>query len=202
MRKPWAGNLQPSVERRCSWRVVIIVVLSSVLLLPGQIVPVSAEQFVVGSGEVVLPKGVFLLVRKSGEIGALRFSAIQQGKEVGTGSATYESYLLADGSNSFRSSNIQRRTGNNELKPLKGIGRISFQPGRDRVRIGHWSFRSTSPGTVSMWPYRGSQRDYGYEFAPTSARDVREIDPTDERLRWFRYDRNSRVAMPVANLPK
>ena len=121
---------------------------------------------------------------------------------MGTGKASYESYFQGDGSGSFHSSNVRRQTGSNELRPLKGIGRISFQTGNDRVRVGDWSFRSSSPGTVSMWPYRGSQKDYGYEFAPTSARDVGEIDSFDKRLHWYRFDPNSRVAVPVADLPK
>jgi hypothetical protein len=53
-----------------------------------------------------------------------------------------------------------------------------------------------------MWPYRGSQKDYGYEFAPTSARDVGEIDASDKRLHGYRFDNNSRVEVPVAGLPK
>jgi len=55
---------------------------------------------------------------------------------------------------------------------------------------------------VNMWPYRGSQKDYGYEFAPTSARSVGEIDASDSRLRWFRFDPNARVTIPVSELPK
>lgn len=181
---------------------ILAALLFSIHLLHGQTAPTSIDQFVVGAGEVQLPKGVFLLVRKGHEIGAIRFTSIERGADVDTGKAIYESYFQADSSDSFRSSNVQKRTGNNELRPLKGIGRLSFQTGNDKVRVGHWLFLSSSPGAVSMWPYRGSQKDYGYEFAPTSARDVAEIDSSDKRLHWYRFDLNSLVEVPVADLPK
>jgi hypothetical protein len=189
------------VTKRRSW-VVMFILLLGVLFTHGQTGQSAADQFVVGPSEVLVPKGVFLLVRKGRKIGAIRFTGIEQGSTVGTGKASYDSYFQGDGSGSFRSSNVRKQTGDNDLKPLKGIGRLSFQVGKDRIRVGEWSFLSSSPGAVSMWPYRGSQKDYGYEFAPTSARDVGEIDAADKRLRWYRFDKDSRVTLPVADLPK
>jgi hypothetical protein len=43
-----------------------------------------------------------------------------------------------------------------------------------------------------MWPYRGSQKDYGYEFAPTSAQSVGEIDASDNKTVYF-YNGSSNV---------
>jgi hypothetical protein len=76
-----------------------------------------ADQFVVGPSEVLVPIGVFLLVRKGRKIGAIRFTSIEQDSTVGTGKATYESYFQGDGSGSFRSSNVRKQTGDNDLKP-------------------------------------------------------------------------------------
>ena len=181
--------------------LVTVGLLSSVPFTQGQ-TSQRTDQFVVGPGEVLAPKGVFLLVRKGREIGAIRFTNIVQGAEVGTGKASYESFFQGDGSGSFRSQNLRKQSGENDLKPLRGIGRLAFQSGNNRVRVGEWSFLASSPGAVSMWPYRGSQKDYGYEFAATSARDVNEIDPSDKRLRWFRFSTDSRVTLQVAELPK
>jgi hypothetical protein len=50
---------------------------------------------------------------------------------------------------------------------------------------------------TSFW-----KEDHSYEFAPTSACDVSEIDATDKRLRWFRFDPNASVILPLADLPK
>jgi hypothetical protein len=191
------------------FRVLSVVVLWSGMLACGQSTQVSAgsgrtttDQFVVGASEVRVPKGVFLLIRKGHQIGAIRFATIEQGDTVGTGKAGYESYFQADGSGSFRSSNVRKRNGENNLKPLKVIGWLAFRTGQDKIRVGDWSFPSSSPGAVSMWPYRGSLKDYGYEFAPTSARNVGEIDTSDKRLKWFRFDLDSQVTLRVADLPK
>src|SRR5205807_3245695 len=143
--------------------IVAVGVFASVLFAQGQMAPLQTDQFVVGPGEVLAPKGVFLLIRKGQEIGAIRFTNIQRGKEVGTGKASYESYFQSDGSGLFRSPNIQKQTGFIDLKPLKGIGRASFQFGKDKVQVGKWAFRSGYPGRINMWPYRGSEKDYGYE---------------------------------------
>lgn len=67
---------------------------------------------------------------------------------------------------------LRKQTGVIDLKPLKGIGRASFQFGSE-----------------NMWPSRGLEKDYGYEFALTSARDLTKIDASDKRLRWFRFDK-------------
>jgi hypothetical protein len=122
-----------------SFRVLPVVVLWSGMLACGQSLQVDAEpentqtnQYVVGASEVRVRKDVFLLIRKGQQIGAIRFTSIEQGDTVGTGKASYKSYFQADGSGSFRSSNVRKQTGENNLKPLKGIGRLAFQTGQDK----------------------------------------------------------------------
>jgi hypothetical protein len=187
--------------KKWTWMATVIF-LSSVLFAHAQATPSSVGEFVVGPGEVRVPKGVFLLIRKGHEIGAIRFTSIEPGADVGTGKASYESYFQGDGSSSFRSANVEKQAGSIDLKPLKGLGRASFQIGKDKVEVGKWAFRTGHPGGINMWPCRGSERDYGYEFAPTSARGVEEVDASDKRLRWFRFDRDSSVTLQVADLPK
>jgi hypothetical protein len=53
-----------------------------------------------------------------------------------------------------------------------------------------------------MWTYYGAQKDYGFEFAATSARQIDEIDAFDKRLRWFRYDENTSTRLSLSDLPK
>jgi hypothetical protein len=187
---------------------VLVVVLLSGLLACGQSAQVDAEpagstkEFVVGPSTILMPQGVFLLIRKGREIGAIRFTSIEQDGTIGLGKTTYDSYFQGDGSGSLRSPNVHKKTGETNLKPMAGVGRLSFQVGQDKLQVGNWSFATAHPGRVNMWPYRGSQKDYGYEFAPTSAREVGEIDVSDKRLRWFRFDPRARVTFQVSDLPK
>ena len=161
----------------------------------------SAMKFVVGPSSVLMPSGIFLLVRKGKEIGAIRFTGIGHGASAGVGKASYDSYFQGDGSGSLAASNVIKQSGEINVERLKGVGRVSFQFGKTKVRIGKWSFACNYPGRLDMWPYYRDQRDYGYEFAPTSARDVNEIDSADARLRWFKFDPNTRVDVPVSDLP-
>ncbi len=186
-----------------------VLILSSLLAIAANTVDpqteswkISTTQFVVGAGEVVMTLQMFLLIRKGKTIGAIRFTSVEQGHTLCAGRANYESYLQNDGSGSFRSPGIRKRIGDINVKSLKGIGRLAFQLGNDKVKIGSWTFASGCPGSLDMWPYRGEQKDYGYEFAPTSAQSVDEIDAFDPRLKWFRFDPNSRVRLSVSELPK
>ena len=156
-----------------SFRTALVIGLWSGLLACGQSTQVDAgpekastRQFVVGPSTILMPQRVFLLIRKGWEIGAIRFTSIEQGGTVGAGKATYDSYFQSDGSGSFSSPKVRKRTGETNLKPLTGVGRLSFQSGQDKLQVGDWSFATAYPGRVNMWPYRGSQKDYGYEFAP------------------------------------
>ncbi len=149
-----------------------------------------------------MPQGYFLLIRKGQKIGAIRFTNIVKGIKPGIGQANYESYFQDDGSLSFISSNVRKRTGKINLKPLKGVGRLSFQFGSDKIKIGKWSFFTGSPGAIDMYPSWGDEKDYGYEFAPTSADSVEEIDVSDKRLKWFRFNADERVELTASELPK
>jgi hypothetical protein len=163
----------------------------------------STSQFVVGPFAILMPQGVFLLIRKGGKIGAIRFTSIEQGSPLARNREGQLRVLLSKQlSGSFRSPNVRKQTAEINLKPLKGIGRLAFQIGNDNVKVGDWSFGTGYPGRLDMWPYRGSQKDYGYEFAPTSAQSIDEIDASNKDLKWFRYTTDAKVVLPVSELPK
>lgn len=160
-----------------------------------------ATQFVVSGGSVKMPVGVFLLVRKNGAIGAIRLTNIDPASADLFGKSTYESYFQSDASGSFIAGNVVRQTGELNVKPVKGVRGLTFQPGQTTARIGKWSFSFDSPSIIYMSSYHRSG-DQGYEFAPTSACDLSEVDVHDKRLRWFRFDPNAAVTLSLADLPK
>ena len=166
----------------------------------------TAQQFVLGGGYVKLPVGAFLLVRKNGEIGAIRIVKIEPGGTEWVGKSTYESLFQSGGSGSLTSANALRKTGEIDIQKAKGPGRglYIYQPGQDKAAIGDWSFVFANPTAMTMWgKTKGQNKDvYGFEFAPTSACNVSEIDLSDKRLRWFRYNPSASVTLPVAGLPK
>lgn len=161
----------------------------------------STAHFDIGPRYIHMPEGYFVLVRKGGAMGAIRLARITQSAP-NVGEATYESYFQGDGSGSFRNSNVIRRSGEIDIKPLKGISHsLMWQPGQDKLWVGKWWFSCLSPSLINMSSHF-SEKDEGYEFAPTSARDVAEIDASNKALRWFRYDANAHGTVSVADLPK
>ena len=162
--------------------------------------------FVISGGRVKMPVGAFLLVRKNGKVGAIRLTKIDPAATEWVGKSTWESFFQPDGSGSLAAKNVIRRTGELDVQDLKGPGRgiYVYQPGVTDALVGKWKFSFGSPTMMSMsdssfWTGVG---DHGYEFAPTSACDLSEIDVNDKKLQWFRFDRNASIKLSIADLPK
>jgi hypothetical protein len=161
-----------------------------------------ATQFVIRGTSIQMPVGAFLLVRKNGEIGAIRLTNIDPAVTEDYGKFTYESYFPSDAAGVFRSGKLVRHAGELDVRPSKGMRGVYYQPGLHKASIGEWTFAFNSPGRMHMSGISFWKEDHDYEFAPTSACDLSEIDADDKRLRWFRFDRNSSVILPLADLAK
>ena len=161
-----------------------------------------ATQFVIVGTSVKMPIGAFLLVRKNGEIGAIRLTSIDRANTEDFGKFTYESYFPSDAAGLFRSGKLVRHTGELDVRSSKGTRGIYYQPGLHKASIGKWTFAFNSPSRMHMSGISFWKEDHGYEFAPTSACDLSEINANDKRLRWFRYNPNTSVALPLSDLPK
>jgi hypothetical protein len=165
----------------------------------------DAQAFTVGAGSFIrLPLGRFLLVRKDGHIGAIRITSISpdataqaRGSEW-IGRIDYESYYGISSSQLGQSGGT-KHTGQLAFGRMKGLGfHYSWQPGNNKALIGSWQFGFSAPDMMFMGKYMG---DFGFEFAPTAACELRAIPISDTRLRWFHYDRNSQYKLLVSDLP-
>lgn len=162
------------------------------------------DRFAIRGASIKMPLGAFLLVRKNGDIGAIRLISIDPAATEYLGKSTYESFFSADGSGLFVSGNpkVIRQSGDLEIKPEGGLIRgFAYQPGLHKARIGGWSFSFDYPSVMDMSGYHHNG-DQGYEFAPTSACELSQIDANEKHLRWFRYNPNASVVLPLADLAK
>jgi hypothetical protein len=155
-----------------------------------------ATQFIVSAGSVEMPIGAFLLVRKGSEVGAIRLTGLEPLSADRFGKSTYESFH-ADSSGSFRGKHAN--TGEVNLTAPSKKGPVIVDHTQYRVWIGKWAFAFSSPIVMGMTE---NGEDQGYEFAPTSACNVAEIDAHDKRLRWFRFDRDTKIVLALADLAK
>jgi hypothetical protein len=162
-------------------------------------------QFTVSIGTVTLPVGAFLLVRNGSQLGAIRLTSIDPAATKYEGRSNYESFTPPDKSTSFAGSNVDHQTGDIYIGPTVGVHAVYVHTkGHNQALIGKWKFHFAYPALMDM--SRGSfwkgLHDEGFEFAPTSACQVSDIDATDKRLRWFRWDKTTQVTLPLADLPK
>jgi hypothetical protein len=157
--------------------------------------------FDIGPYSVHMPEKFFLLIRKGNLVGAVRLTQIKQDND-GEGQSTYESYFQGDGSGSFTGANVLKHSGVITSKPVRSITHtLSWKPGQHKLWVGNWWFGCMTPTLIPMASHY-SNKDEGFEFAPTSASEISEVDAADKRLRWFRYESDNRVKVPVSGLPK
>ena len=111
-----------------------------------------ATRFVVSGGNIKMPAGAFLLVRKHHELGAIRLISIDPTSTEWLGKSVYESFFQGDGSGSLLGPKVERRTGELNLQPSKGPGRgiYVYKPGPYRASIGKWSFGFDGPSMMEM----------------------------------------------------
>ncbi len=165
----------------------------------------DATQFKVSVGTVTMPIGAFLLVRHGSQLGAIRLTSLTPGPNQAEGRSNYESYSLPDKSTSFTAQGVEHQVGEIYIGPTTGVHPFYAHTERNNlVRVGKWRLRFAYPSVLEMslgssWK---AEHDEGFEFAPTSACQLSEIDATDKRLRWFRWDKTTQVTLPIADLPK
>jgi len=158
--------------------------------------------FIFGPRAISAPIGVFLLVRKGREFGAICFKSIEPSEKINMGKSKFESYFQGDGSGLFIRKSVISVTGELNTKPLTGIGRFSFGGGNRKLKVGNWSFSYNYPTWISMWPYGNEEGDYGFEFSPTSAKNIADIDVFDSHLKWYKYDSHSSIKISIKELGK
>jgi len=149
--------------------------------------------------DVSAPLGKFLLIRKDASVCAIRFLEYRRGNDAKAPTlfssgeesfyAKYECFCRGEGSGGF--GNVT--TGELNKRPLWGIGRLAFQRGETNVRCGRFKLPWSYPTRVSFQIYGTKLGDHGIELAPTRWTDIKEVNVSDTRLHWFRYDEGRKV---------
>jgi hypothetical protein len=166
---------------------------------------VDATQFRVSIGTVTMPVGAFLLVRSGTQLGVIRLTSLVLGANRAQGRSNYESFFIPNQGTSFTASGVVHKTGDVYIGETVGVHAVFlYRKGHDQVLIGPWKLNFGFPDLISMAPksFWNGYHDEGFEFAPTSACQVSEIDATDMRLRWFRWDKTTQVNLKLSELPK
>lgn len=161
----------------------------------------SLEQQVrMAGGDLCMPLGLFVLVRKGNQYGAIRFTDAAPGKKPGTGRSHYESLYWEGQAGPLPTATAKRRSGElSEVAPV-GLHPWAIDPSHAKLRVGPFAFRYFYPSGIYMFPYGKAGRDYGFEFAPTAISDPAHLDPSNPKLRWFKYDINGGPTLSIGDL--
>ncbi len=181
-----------------------------IILLPLFAVEVSAkmspEEVSLGRGPndvhiagngIGMPIGRILLVRRGNETGAIRFIKDWFIISKRFSRAEYESYIFTNPKEYMSANTLIRKK---SIASWNFIANFLFW-GNAEVKCG--SIRMFWTGNRTVYFYSGDQYDgdYGIEFAPTPWMDISQVNLSDQRIKWFRYNgKRDRVNIPIDNL--
>jgi hypothetical protein len=144
--------------------------------------------------DVGAPVGNFTLIRKDTRLCAVRFTEHHRGHDAkpqtifssGEESlyAKYECFCRSERGGGFG----QATVGEVSKRPAWGIGRFAFGGGKLNLECGPFNLIWRYPARVSFHAEGTQLGDHGIELAPTRWSAISDVNVTDPRLRWFRYD--------------
>lgn len=165
--------------------------------------PITDDVRVAYSG-VYIPTGRFLLIRRKNEICAIKFTKFWNEKkdEEIERNAAYISYYQNDGSANFLNKNVKITEDHASSLPWRVFTRLfMWQPGKTYVKCGPLKLDWVYYGGVCACEKNDIPGDYGFEFAPTPWENITEVDASDKRIKWYRYDKNRKaVDIPIDKL--
>ena len=167
----------------------------------GETEPPKPNEVHIGKTAIVMPLERIILVRRESEYCAIKFTKFWNGRTNEDYFAEYESYCKIDNTKEFANNNIQVKKGKLSFPKPRGIGRLAFSFGNKEIKCGTITLFWSGLGAVHFYRQGQEQGDYGIELAPTKWTDISQINITESRLKWYRFDNNrKRVNIPVDKL--
>jgi hypothetical protein len=165
--------------------------------------PPAPDEVHIAPNVVGMPSGRILLVRKDSAYCAIKFLEFWTGKTEDDRYAKYESYFQDDKSGNFTNKNVEYRK--EELYYPKASWSLFGHPvafgTKDEIKCGFIRLWWTNKGSVYFFKRDQQQGDYGIELAPTKWTDISQVNVSDPRLKWYRFDeKRQRVNIPVEQL--
>jgi len=158
--------------------------------------------------DVGAPLGKFLLIRKDASVCAVKFTEYHRGNDAKAPTvfssgeesldAKYECFCQSERGGGFGNPTL----GEVNKRASWGIGRLAFGGGDLNVRCGPFKLPWMYPARVSFHIEGTKLGDQGIELAPTRWSAINEVNVSEARLRWFRYDASRKVTyIPSEDLP-
>lgn len=141
----------------------------------------GVAQVTVSWGNVCLPAGQFILIRRGRSIAALRLAEIHSpDRERLIGCATYELFERSDGITQFRDGAFRRTTGRVSQFESRGVHPFVVQEGNHRLTAIGTTLQYEAPSCFSL--------PADAEVAVVPQKEIGEVDASDPSLKWFKQD--------------
>jgi len=143
----------------------------------------------VAPNAIIMPVGRILLVKKDAAYGAIKFLKFWTGKSEEDRYAEYESFYMPAIENNVLSSErtVFKRKKLSSPKP-RGIGRFAFSLGNKELECGPIKLFWSGKGSVYFYRLNQNEGDYGIELAPTNWSDILDVNLSDPRIQWYKFD--------------
>jgi hypothetical protein len=141
-----------------------------------------------------VPPGVFMLVRSSKAVEAIRFTDVMAAPSEGDqcGCADYEVYRLSNGGKPQPRLTSSGRV--SEFR-VRGVHPFGYQPGHYRLDAATGSIGYEYPTQIAV-------RGTGLEVAVSAWTSIADVDPTSHKLKWFRYTQNGTRTVEAVNFSR
>jgi hypothetical protein len=173
----------------------------------------AQSEAIVSYQYIAAPLGRIMLIRDASTICGIRIAKYFRGHDATPGnmfysgaetfSAEYEWYVFGK-ENSSRLGRVERQPTYGYVKTgaTWGLGRLVLPTGRGFLKCGEISgIRWNYPLYVSMYLDAGDGRSV-VELAPTGWTDFRDVNPANDRLRWYTRDEKRKpFYIPLSDLP-
>lgn len=86
--------------------------------------------------------------------------------------------------------------------PMKGLFRpFIYQPGDSYIICDSFKLTWSYKNKVCFHPPNKTRGEFGFELAPTPWSDISQVNISDPRIKWYRYDdKRQRVNIPIDKL--
>ena len=171
----------------------------------GEDIGPPGEYVIVSPNAIIMPLGKILLIREDSDYGAIKFIKFWTGKAEDDLYATYESYYQDDKTGVFTNKNVKfTKEELHSPKPSFSLFGHPFAFGiKEEIRCGPIRLWWSGRGTVYFFKRDQREGDYGIELAPTKWTDISQVNVSDPRLKWYRYDEKRKdTTIPVDQLWK
>ncbi len=165
--------------------------------------PPGQNEVHIGPNMVMIPLGRILLIRKDTDYCAIRFTKVWTGKSDDDRYATYEAYHQGDETGDFTNKNVTfRKEELHSPRPSFSLFGHPFAFGiKEEIRCGPIRLWWTGRGAVYFFERDQRQGDYGIELAPTKWTDISQVNISEPRLKWYKYDgKRKRINIPIDQL--